>query len=143
MTWNKREPVTNLVILGDDEGQVRKVGGLLASTKQDAAYPSRSNYELVQRNGDSIWLAGSASLGRQLSPHDVGKFVKAEFKGWGKAAQGKFKNIEVLVYEGEPTADMKQWPRWKELQHHNGGQAVPPPVEDDDDSLEDDDDLPF
>ena len=144
MTWTKRDPVSNLVVLGDDEGQARKASGLLASVKQDTMYPSRSNYELVQKNGESIWLAGSASIGRQLGPTDVGKFIKTEFKGWGKAAAGKFKDIEVLIFEGEPTAEMKAWPRWKEL-HQNGAQPTPPPHRDEDftDGPDDGDDLPF
>ena len=113
--WKKRDPVSNLVVLGDDEGQAKKAAGLLASLKQDSQYPSRSNYELVQKDGTSVWLAGSASIGRQVFPADVGKFVKATFKGWGNSANGKFKDIEVLIYDGEPTAEMKKWPRWAEV----------------------------
>ena len=113
--WTKREPVSNLVILGDDEGCTTKVQGLLAALTQDTMYPNRSNYELVQKNGESIHLAGSASLSRQIGPADVGKFVRCEFKGWGKAANGKFKMIEVNIYEGEPTDALKAWPRWVEL----------------------------
>jgi hypothetical protein len=114
MSWGKREPTTNLVILGDDEGCVQKAGGLLVRMIQDQQYPQRQNYELVQRNGDSIMLAGSASLSRQIFPGDVGKFLKAEFLGWGKSANGKFKQIEVNIWEGDPTEDMKKWPRFGE-----------------------------
>ena len=148
MSWKKRDPVSNLVVLGDDEGQAKKVGGLLAAVTQDPQYPARSNYELVQKGGESILLAGSASLGRQIFPADVGKFLKAEFHGWGKAPNGKFKQIEVNIWDGEATEDMKKWPRYAEF-HPNGQppKAAPKPEE----SFEDfpaaldaeDDDLPF
>jgi len=144
MGWNKREPVSNLVVLGDDEGQTEKVAGLLMSTKQDNMYPARMNYELVQKSGESIWLAGSASIGRQLGPTDVGKFVKCRFTGWGKSKNGKFKEIEVIVWDGEVTADMKAWPRWAEVAKNPGAAGVPTaPVEDYPEQAPDDDDLPF
>lgn len=116
MGWTKREPVSNLVILGDDEGCTQKVGGLLVKITQDTMYPNRSNYELVQKDGESVHLAGSASLSRQIGPTDVGKFMRCTFKGWGKSANGKFKDIEVQIFEGEVTDDMKKWPRWRESQ---------------------------
>ena len=93
----------------------------------------------MQRNGDSVWLAGSASIGRQVFPADVGKFVKAAFKGWGTSANGKFKDIEVLIFDGEPTAEMKKWPRWAEVNAapkakkdaKPEAEAAPPPTDDD------------
>jgi hypothetical protein len=114
MSWGKREPTTNLVILGDDEGCVRKAGGLLVRMIQDQQYPQRQNYELVKKDGESIMLAGSASLSRQIFPGDVGKFLKVEFLGWGKSANGKFKQIEVNIWEGPPTEEMQKWPRYGE-----------------------------
>jgi hypothetical protein len=144
MGWNKREAVSNLVVLGDDEGQVKTAGGLLASLRQDTMYPTRHNYELVLKTGESVWLAGSASLGRQIGPTDVGHFVKVEFQGWGQGANGKYKIVGVQIYEGEPTDAMKAWPRYKELA--TGGAALkavaaredePEPVD------TGDDDLPF
>jgi hypothetical protein len=149
MGWNKRESVNdNLVILGDDPTKnKRKASGLLASVKPDRAYPDNFNYELVQKDGTSITLAGSASINRMLHADDVGKFVKAEFTGWGSSPNGKFKQVEVEVYEGEATADMKKWPRWAELQNGNGKPAPTKASSDFEDfrgSLEDeDDDLPF
>lgn len=150
MGWQKREPVSNLVVLGDDDGQVKKVGGLLASLKQDTMYPARNNYELIQKDGSSLWLAGSASIGRQLGPQDVGKFVKAEFVKWGSSKNGKFKEIDVVIWDGEPTEDMKKWPRYKEItalaRHANGNgkPEEPPPLTDADAPQDDEDDgLPF
>jgi hypothetical protein len=147
MTWSKRDPVSNLIILGDDEGQVRKVAGLLASVRQDQQYPARQNYELVQKDGESHWLAGSASLSRQLFPGDVGKFVKCVFTGWGKSANGKFKQIEVQVFDGEPTDEMKKWPRYTQVSKKAAADGGTPPVGDPPEEVpvdeEEDDDLPF
>lgn len=147
MGWNKREAVTDLTILGDEDGHVTKAAGLLASIKPDRTYPDNSNYELVQKSGESITLAGAASLNRQISPEDIGKFIKAEFTGWGKAGKNSYKIIEVMIWDGEPTPDMLKWPRYQELQPAKGPGAwdkAPKPLEK---ALagekNDDDDLPF
>jgi hypothetical protein len=110
MTWAKREAVTNLVVLGDGEDHKKKVGGLLVGCPRDRMYPDKVNYELVQKDGEIVVLSGSASLGRQINDGDVGKFVKCEFKEWGRSANGRFKVIDVNVWEGPPTEDMKKWP---------------------------------
>jgi hypothetical protein len=68
----------------------------------------------------------------------VGKFLKAEFMGWGNSRNGKFKEIDVLVWEDEPTEEMKNWPRWAEIQR-DGSPIDEPPTPDD----PDDDSLPF
>jgi hypothetical protein len=87
-------------------------------------------------------LAGSASLSRQIFPADVGKFVKCSFQGWGKSANGKFKQIEVQIYSGEPTAEMKAWPRYGEVKPAVVDDA--PPVDPTQaEEEEDSDDLPF
>lgn len=146
MTWQKREAVTNLVILGDGEGSVKKASGLLIATPPDRGYPDKNNYVLVQQNGDEITVSGSASLARQINEQDVGRFVKLEFTGWGKSANGKFKMIEVNVYEGEPTDAMKKWPRFAEFQKNGKKPGVTKEqVQDEFDAapIEDDGDLPF
>lgn len=154
MGWGKREAVSNLVILGEDEGQKRKAGGLLAAIKPDQGYPDKMNYDLVQKDGEVHTLSGSASLARQINDRDIGKFIKCEFTGWGKSANGKFKMIEVFVWEEEPTPDMKKWPQWSELnapkkQNGNGAPAKAATKGDDFDDFSDrtppadDDDLPF
>lgn len=140
--------MSNLTTLGDGEGQVKKAAGLLFAVKPDPN-PLFKNpiYELVQRNGESVNLAGSASLCRQINETDVGHFVKCEFKGWGNSANGKFKDIEVLIWNDDPTAEMKAWPRWRECQPMLEPSKKAKP----DDSFEDvkktldaeDDDLPF
>ena len=146
MPWNKREPVSNLTTLGDSEGQITKVAGLLAAVKPDPN-PKYKNemYEIVQKNGESLFLAGSASLGRQINDADVGHFIRATFKGWGNSANGKFKDIEVQIFEGDVTDEMKAWPRWKELNGKVGPHAAPKGGEGDfPEALDDeDDDLPF
>lgn len=153
MTWTKREPVTNLVVLGDGDGDKKKVGGLLVGCPRDRMYPDKTNYELVQQDGEVQVLSGSASLRNQIGEADIGKFIKCEFTGWGKSANGKYKAIEVNIWEGPPTDVMKAWPRFAEFQ--NGGKvsgaktakaAATSPADADEspDSLRDeDDDLPF
>lgn len=161
MSWEKREPVTNLVILGDGEGQHTKIGGLLVGIAADRGYPDKSNYEIVKQSGEVVTLSGSASLARQIGASDVGKFIKCEFTGWGKSANGKFKAIDVFVYQGEPDAKMQAWPQYAEitakLANGNGRKAATPPAkaavgtagsgddfEDFPNALKDeDDDLPF
>lgn len=141
MSWSKREAVSNLVILGDGEDQKKKVGGLLIGMPHDRTYPDKVNYEIIQRDGETILLSGSASLSRQINDGDLGKFVKCEFTGWGKSGNGKFKIIDVNVWEGEPTADMRLWPGYAEIHAPKqqpvaaGRPSVVPP--------DDDDDLPF
>jgi len=152
MSWQKRESVSsNLVTLGDDEGHVKRVSGLLAAVRQDPN-PKYKNpvYELVQKNGDSVLLAGSASLSRQIFETDIGKFLKAEFLKWGTSPNGKFKEIEVNIWDGEPTDAMKAWPRWKEFQKNGAATAKTSAVRDEGEqfgetteSLDPDDDLPF
>jgi len=153
MSWEKREAVTNLVILGDEQGHKKKVGGLLIACEKDRTYPEKMNYILVQQDGEEQVLSGSASLSRQLGESDVGKFVKCEFTGWGKSGNGKFKIIDVNVWTGEPNAAMKAWPRYAEFQapKTNGKPPVAAKVPAGDDgfsdypgALQDDDDaLPF
>jgi hypothetical protein len=147
MGFNKREATSDLTVLGNDEGQVGKAGGLLASMRQDNRYPSRHNYELVQRSGESIWLAGSASLGNQLGPEDVGRFIRCTFKGWGSSSNGKFKIIEVMVSDDDLPDELLEWPRYKEIQkriRNNGGPQGTPPLDETQAAVHDDeDDLPF
>jgi hypothetical protein len=151
MTWTKREPVTNLVVLGDEEGNKKKVGGLLIGCPKDRMYPEKTNYELVQQDGEVQVLSGSASLRNQIGEGDIGKFVKMEFTGWGKSANGKYKAIEVNIWDGEPTDAMKKWPRYAEFANGNGKKAAAPKAAAPKDDFEEfpgalndgDDDLPF
>lgn len=150
MSWAKREAVSNLVILGDEDGHKKKVGGLLIGMPHDQMYPDKVNYEIVQKDGEAITLSGSASLSRQINSGDIGKFLKCEFTGWGKSGNGKFKIIDVNVWEGEPTADMKAWPRYAEFSAPKkaapAARAVTPADDFDDFSRppqDEADDLPF
>ena len=147
--WEKREAVTDLTILGNaEESHVKKVGGLLASIKPDRRYPADPergkkgnwHYELVQKNGESITVPGSASINSQLGPDDVGRFVRMEFLGWGNSPNGKFKQIDVMVWTAEPNEDMKAWPRFAEFYGNGKGAEQPPVSEAEEDP---DDDLPF
>jgi hypothetical protein len=143
MGWQKREVNANLVIIGDGEGNVKSAAGLLAGVTKDPRYPDNRRYELVQKDGTSKSLAGSASINSQLGIDDVGKFVKLTFDGWGASGNGKFKKVDVQVYEGEVTPEMKAWPRYAEL-HGNGAPKAQESLDERPASLdEEDDDLPF
>jgi hypothetical protein len=145
MGWAKRESVNeDLVILGDAPKNKKKAFGLLASVKPDRTYKDNFNYELVQKDGTSVILAGSASINRMIAEEDIGKFVRAEFTGWGSSPNGKFKQIDVQVWEGEVTPEMRAWPRWAEF--NNGAKKGTAPSSESDDfatALDEDDDLPF
>lgn len=142
MGWTKREVDTNLVILGDGEGNVKSAAGLLASVTKDPRYPDNRRYELVQKDGTSKSVAGSASINSQLGVGDVGKFVKLSFTGWGSSGNGKFKKIEVEVHDGEgATADMLAWPRYAELNGNGGIKATS--QDKPEETPDEDDDLPF
>ncbi len=151
MTWNKREPVTNLVVLGDEDGHKKKVSGLLIGCPKDRMYPEKTNYEIVQQDGEVLVLSGSASLRNQIGDADVGHFLKCEFKGWGKSPNGKYKDIEVNVWEGEPNDAMKKWPRFGEFNGARKATAAAKRTEPDADEFDDvtkqladaDDELPF
>ena len=148
MGFTKREIQDNLVILGDDDGNVQKAGGILTRLILNTQFEkAKTDYEYVDKNGDLKVIGGSATLARQISPNDVGKFFKMEFEGWGKSANGKFKKIAVYFWDGEPNVQMQSWPRFFEFY----GKSAPAPntpaaqkFEDMPKQLEDDDDdLPF
>ena len=138
MTWETRTAQGNLVVLGDEEDQATKAGGLLASVTPDPQYEGNKRFELVQKDGESNIIAGCAAINRGINEGDVGKFVKLEFIGWGKSGRGKFKQIDVQVWDGEPTAKMKKWPRYDELNAKHE-----PKYEDFPEAADEDSDLPF
>lgn len=121
--WAKRDPVQNMVFLGDGDDDRKVVGGLLVDITQNKLYPTKMDYSLIQKSGEVLVLGGSASLGRQIGPTDVGKFVKCAFTGWGKSANGKFKQIEVNIWEGDVTPEMKAWPKYADAQRAASGAA--------------------
>lgn len=125
MGFVKREVLDNLVILGDDDGNAQKVGGILTRLILNTQFDKpKMDYEYVDRAGELKVIGGGATLARQITPADVGKFFKAEFEGWGKSANGKFKKIAVYFWEGDLEDKMKAWPRLKEFY----GKSAPTPV---------------
>jgi hypothetical protein len=143
MSWEESKPPTGFTILGDDEGNVPKVGGLLAAIVQSDKYKNTDNYELVQQDGSIKTLAGCTTLASRIFSKHVGKFLKAEFVGWEKGKAGRYKDTKVLFWEGEPTDEMKKWPRWEELNTENGDE---PPLDETQAAVHEDeteDDLPF
>lgn len=144
MAWSKRN-TGELLVLGDANGQVRKAGGLLVGVRKSSEYDNFL-FDFVKQNGDTVAVAGSTTINNVLGPRDIGKFVKIEFLGWGQGKSGrKFKDIDVQVWDGEPTDDMRAWPRYHEFQ--NSGAVDDQTHSDDRDAAygvdEEDDDLPF
>jgi hypothetical protein len=144
----KREVAENFVALGDGEGEVKKVGGILVRFVENNHFDKpKTDYEYLDKNGNMQLLSGSASLARQINGGDLGKFFKAEFIGWGKSARGKFKNIAVYIWDGEPTDDMRKWPKFED--YYKGTGAAPAKRFEDKPAAivkgeeQDDDDLPF
>lgn len=148
MTWKERN-MESAVGLGDDKakGQRTKVGGLLAAVRES---DTGKIYTLIQKNGEELDVWGSVAIDNQVRHDaDIGKFVKFEFVGWGTSKRGmKFKEIVVSVWDGEPTSEMRKWPRYEEIQQQVRAGDRPqvdngPPHTDDDDPGEPEDDLPF
>jgi hypothetical protein len=159
MGFVKREVAENFVSLGEGEGDVRQVGGILTRFVENKHFDKpKTDYEFIDKNGELQVLSGSASLARQIHSEDLGKFFKATFEGWGKSANGKFKQIAVFIWEGELNPAMKAWPK---LDQYYGkrpttialvGRVAPKPAATDDfDEMPEpiqqgqveDDDLPF
>ena len=146
MSWEKRE-TTDGVGIGDGDGQQEKAGGLLAGIKtvegNDGPFLV---YEMVQKDGTSLGVFGSASIDSRLNTKDVGSFVKFVFEGWGKSKAGrKFKQIDVQVWGSDFSDDMKEWPRFAEIHNGVSAAAVVAAFDNPPDALTKDDDseLPF
>lgn len=154
MGFVKREVADNFVTIGDGDGDVAKAGGILTRFVPNNHFATpKTDYEFVNKQGELAILSGSASLMRQIHAEDLGKFFKVEFEGWGKSAKGAFKKIAVYLWDGEPTDEMRQWPRFSE---YFGKQPKAQPalatatkIRDEFDKMpaalekDDDDDLPF
>lgn len=146
MAFVKRDVADNLVVLGDDDGNVRKAGGILVRFVPNTQFDKpKTDYEFVNKKGELMILSGSATLSRQIGSSDLGKFFKAEFEGWGKSANGKFKKIGVYFWDGDPTEEMKQWPKFSQYfgaaTSRNDFADMPKSIAKGQE--EDDDDLPF
>jgi len=120
----KRTVAENFISLGDGEGDVKSVGGILTKFVENRQFAKpKTDYEFVDKDGKLQVLSGSASLARQIHADDMGKFFKATFEGWGKSNNGNFKQIAVYIWDGEPTEVMKQWPKFDQY-YRAGGQPV-------------------
>ncbi len=146
MSWEKRE-TTDGVGIGDGDGQQEKAGGLLAAIKTvEGSDGPFQVYEMVQKDGTSLGVFGSASINSRLSEGDIGSFVKFHFEGWGKSKGGrKFKQIDVQVWGSDFSDDMKKWPRFDEIRNGASKAAMVAAFDSPPDSLtkDDADDLPF
>ena len=141
MGWTELEN-NDAISLGDKPAkddrpaQRKKAGGLLVRIEYDQGPKKNSAiYELVQSDGTSLRVWGSAAIDRKLSKANVGQFLRLEFKSIEQTKDGTdFKVIKVEVYGGELTDKMMNWPRVEEFYAADAGVTI---------EGEDDDDLPF
>ena len=141
--WNKRE-IADGIGIGEKEGQRRAAGGLLAEIRTDVGDNNSNIYELVQKDGASLYVWGSATIDGKLRASDIGKFVKMKYLGMAKGKSGRtYKDIDVAGWDAPLTDAMKEWPRVGEF----SGEGAAKPADDFEDfpegSDEEDDDLPF
>lgn len=161
MGFVKREVAENFISLGDGEGDAQQVGGILTRFVPNSHFSKpKTDYEFIDKAGATQLLSGSASLSRKIHAEDIGKFFKATFLGWKNSANGKYKDIDIAVWDGEPTEVMKAWPKFAQCYGKSSplpvtavaakfAQPTPPPKDDFEDMPEPirqgaiDDDLPF
>lgn len=124
------------ISLGGKENQRKTAGGLLVKIEYDQGPKKNSAvYELVQADGESVRVWGSAAIDYKLSPAKIGKFVRLEFTGIEQTKDGTdFKAIEVKIWTKPLTDKMKEWPRVEEWYTAKEGVAA---------MDGEDDDLPF
>jgi len=134
MTWTELA-ASDAVGIGEKENQRTKAGGLLVRVEYDQGPKKNSAiYELVQSDGTSLRVWGSAAIDRKLSVINIGKFIRLEFKKMSKNKDGTdFKAIKVEVFEGDLTDKMKEWPRVEEF--YTANQGVDPIDGEEDDGL--------
>lgn len=127
----------NLVVLGDQKGQVKACGGLLIAITQDPKYKDKVRYLLVFKDGDEYELAGNAALSQRISSQQIGCITKFKFAGWSTGSGNKAKIIEVRSLPRENTSDelKKMFPRWHDFEDGAPPQAQPTGAADDDDDV--------
>ena len=106
MEFVERRGSGMILVLGDGPDQIQHVEGALVSREPSSKFPNQFLYEFQTPDGEHLTVAGCGAVNARLSEADVGKYVKLDFVGWGKAPNGPFKNVRVLV--GKPrqaTAD--------------------------------------
>ncbi len=142
--WKKRE-ITDGIGIGEKDGQRRAAGGLLVEIRTDVGENNSTIYELVQKDGASLQVWGSATIDGKLRSSDIGRFVKMKYLGMAKGKSGRtYKDIDVAVWDAPLTDVMKEWPRVGEF----SGEGAAKPADDFEDfpeALDDDEDdsLPF
>ena len=98
--WIERRGSGAILVMGDEPGQLQEVEGVLRARRPSERYQGQYLYEIEKADGEHVTVAGTGAINARLIEHDVGKLVKLSFQGWGKSANGNFKDIRVLV--GKP-----------------------------------------
>ena len=143
MSWEKQE-TPEAIGIGDGKDQKPKAGGLLAEVREvEGDNGPFMVYDFVQRDGTTQAVYGSSAIDRELkSGVHVGRFIKLVFKERVAGKKGReFKDIDVEIWKGDPTDDMRAWPRFEELQPKP---VAAPSIDEFPGALDaSDDDLPF
>jgi hypothetical protein len=96
--WETRRGSGSILVLGDESGQLQEIEGTLTARRVSPAYADNFLYDISTSDGESVTIAGTASLNARLTEHDIGRYVAITFKGWGATKRGnKFKDIDVRV----------------------------------------------
>lgn len=137
MAWQRLQGNGGILVLGDQDGQIREVEGTLVARRKSELYDGNFLYDLATSTGETLTIAGTAGLNAKLADNKIGFRVRLQFLGWGTTKRGaKFKNIDVAI--DIPEVGTVPTPRALTLAR---GRADGPPLPDEDEGL--DDDLPF
>ena len=106
MTKIQMEEVTgNLIVLGEKDGQVQSIGGVLKEIRPDRKYEGRSQYVLATPEGEKT-VAGCATLTNKIDESFIGFLLTFRYDGTGTTETGQsFKRVKVekskQPYHGE------------------------------------------
>jgi len=97
MSWTERKGTGGVLVMGDEAGQTQFIEGVLVERQPIVKFPGNFLYMIETTDGERPAVAGTAGINARLSDADIGKLIQLEFRGWGQAKNGKFKDIAVRV----------------------------------------------
>ncbi len=114
--FDELEPRT-LMVIGDQKGQVKAIGGLLIDIMRDPKYHDKVRYLMVFKDGEEYELAGNAALSQRISAKQIGCIIKVRFESWDSSGGNRSKVIKVQSLARENTSDelKAMFPRWHDF----------------------------
>lgn len=144
--WQKKQDMGKMVVMGESEKQVQLVEGLFIGTTPDLRYGGLYYNIITAVSGGGELLSVKQDSGlKRITPKDIGKLVRIEFKGRVPTKQGnRVKQFDISVYDGPATPEiLAEWPQYGGVKaEENAGNTfedVPSALT----QASDDDDLPF